>query len=290
MSIRWQSNIFAFLPFLILAIGLCGCGGDDYGGNYSDDDSMEDEGDHSDEPPPPKKEVAATAEMTVSVQEMYDAYRADREAAAAKYNGKTVEISGEVSHFSLSKSTFSEGKMVLMFLLPPNAKLGESANVRCAMPGKNPWELMSVGDNVTLRAVVDITRDYGLEIGPCIIESNDGGPMPVMEAADLAKRVVEDAAAARAEFADKTYVVTGKVVRLASDESVGVFTAHVILEGEGEVEFAVSTPDPRWDYDYLKPGDEFTVIGIIIVPKEPKEGEHNVGLQFGSCLTTPPKK
>src|SRR5262249_6520764 len=144
----------------------------------------------------------AKAEFSMDADSWHAEWAKGREAAAEKYKGKTVELSGVVD----SPDDDPYGKLGYIALKLKGGGLGP----RCALDDPAPWLKVGPGCTIKIKGVVP---DGGLsgELYPCVIvESSPNTCLPIT-AAQLAKEFAADRKAAVDRYRDKCLIVEGEL-------------------------------------------------------------------------------
>lgn len=231
---------------------------------------------------PPPAADAPVHQLTA--REFYDAYKEDSSATAQKYRGSWVELTGEVSSFNVDQ--IGRGKYALRVTLVAAPKPGQDASLNtdfigCHVAEREPWKKMSVGDTVTLKGTY-VETGFKRGFDQCTIVKSEGKPTPSMTANELAKRYLADPIATLDALHKKTIVLTGKIARNGVDESIWIYDAPTILQGEEEVFVALHYfPADRSKYESLQPGDEVKIVGAVhVIKPDESDEQHKIGLTF----------
>lgn len=231
--------------------------------------------------------VAPVADLKATVTELVHCLDPDSHAKA-KYNGKTVEISAKVANFSTGPNTFNRelGPYVLL-IEPDETEYGldpDVPEVRLCGPANKPWQIFSVDDKVTVRAVVHVSDRWGLQLGPYEVVETDGGPSPYITAAQIAQRVDEDFEAAKKELHLKRFFIEGVIARVPEHEYVGKFPLTAVLQGNGSIEVPLFSPNVKAAYKPFQPGDRVRLYGGVVFVVDPAEGGHQFTIGNSRCM------
>jgi hypothetical protein len=282
----------AFSLVVVATMGLfVGCGGSPDNAERSSRRQRDDSITPTEPEPPPRpkpqlpeaKSIADEPDETLTVEEWFAAVRSGGEEIG-QYDGKTVRMSGEVLEFDAARYPGVVAAVVGVDSLKVD-------RFWCARPDETaPWRELSVGDDVTIRGVVTASRLYGPFIYPYVVEQTSGGPMPVLQATELARQFKEDPEAVKEKYESKSIeiLVEGEVVRVGVEEEIFPYTATHILKGHDDIEFAVSIPPAtKKGSEWIEVGDKVLLLGTMMSPSI--ESEHKIGLGVATCLTLPPE-
>lgn len=207
-------------------------------------------------PKPPDEKVDATPPIVVSAQALYDASR-DSEALA-KYNGKVVEVTGQIVHFSLN--TFDTTSLDSLYWFAAEGKtLGTAAIVR----GTEGWKKLLPGQTATVRGKCQ----SGTVVVSEIVEVK-GASAPTLNVAELLEAAKDPKKATRIEKSfQKLVLVEAKIEALNNANELKMihqieFSADVLLTPAGQKPRVVAETKTMME----KPpsvGQKATILGIF---------------------------
>src|SRR5262245_15526000 len=146
------------------------------------------------------------AEFTFEAPAWHDEWKKDRSAALAKYKGKIVEVSGDVTYvFFEAANGLRSGPGGWVNL----KGLSEILPVYCFTTDPQPWLRVSKGSRARIRGRAGMVDTN--ELVECAIV--EAGPSPALNvtAEDLAKAVAADRKLAAAKYDQKFVHATGEV-------------------------------------------------------------------------------
>ena len=232
---------------------------------------------------PEPKAIAEEPDAPLTVEEWFAAVRGGAEQIG-KYDGKTLTISGKVLAFDAARYP----GVVATEVGVDNQTI---ARFYCTRKDKTtPWSEVSIGDDVTIRGVCTVSDYFGPFLYPYVVEQTSGGPMPIHQAAELARQFKEDPEGMQEKYKSKSVavLVEGEVVRVNVEEDLYPYTATHVLKGHEDIEFAVSIPPAtKQGSEWIGVGDKVLLLGTMMAPTI--ESQHKIGLGVATCLTLPPK-
>lgn len=176
----------------------------------------------------------------------------DRKAAAAKYDGKTIEIAGKVQEIR-------RGGGILYFTLP--SKSAGILGLMCVPKDKAFVGKVFKGQEVTVRG-----KYPGEAFGPQLNDAEivKAGPSPALTftAADMAREWARDREAAAKKWKDKVVVITGEVADIKAND---VGAVRVLLKGaDGKVVDCGFTAFETDIAERYKKGDRVKLVGEFL--------------------------
>lgn len=222
-----------------------------------------------DRPKPPAEDLSkAKPDFTLTAEEFFKEYKADKSAAERKYKGKVIELSGTVS--GMGRNISEDGYLTLEV---PKELIG----VQCFTADDAPWNTAIPGQKVKVKGK---WPEFSISAAliHCVI--TEAGPSPAMRltADQLAKEYKADPEAARKKYADKWLIVTGEVV---DREFNSVGAASVQLKTTGDVKVKCSfTAFDKAQVKQFKVGQSVTLVGQFTL----NFGDAEVGLYFCQAL------
>jgi hypothetical protein len=162
------------------------------------------------------------ADVTLSAADFYTEFRKGAEAAAAKYKGKVVELSGKIYSVGYNDGVKSS---VIIFEGPEK---GRPIGAVCVVPGHHFVGELGRGQTITVRGTT-VTSDARLESATLVKR----GPDTVVRVAapDLTKAYNTDRKAVEQKYLNKTLVVTGEVLEFKN--APGSNYEYLELKGSG---------------------------------------------------------
>ena len=183
---------------------------------------------------------------------------ADDKAARAKYNGKVVEVEGEVEY--ANKVINANGFTMKGAKKKATDVVGVTVicNVPKGAEGK-AWRL-GTGQKVKVTGTATLAA-LGVYLNDCTVEPLEPAKTPAVSARALAEEVVKDADAARKKYQGpggrtEAVIVDGTVAAVEKDRN-GFHTAKLTGSGGVTVDCTVN----QEDFAALKVGDAVTIKG-----------------------------
>jgi hypothetical protein len=206
---------------------------------------------------PPKADLArATAAVATAADSWHAEWKKDREAAAKKYKGKIVELSGVVDH----PGDDPYCRVGYIWLKIKKDAFG----VRCALDDPAPWLKVGPGCTIKIKGVVP---EFGLDgdLYPCVIVESSPNTCQEITATQLAKEFAADKKAAEEKYRDKCLIVEGELTgKEPSKIDEGRFI-YLTLKVDGAVGVkgyvANNSEELRKANDGLKAGQKLKVCG-----------------------------
>jgi hypothetical protein len=182
------------------------------------------------------KAGARKPDFTLTAEEFAREFLKDEKAADKKYEGKRVELTGEVSGVHSPDA----GKTAVVQL--KGAKKDKNDIVGALVQvGLRP-EFTRTGLHLSRKQKIKVTADYqawvvlAVNLGNGSLEELSKSELVEVRAPDLAREFVKDAKAASAKYAGKDIIVTGEVE--AVSEKKGFHYAR--LKGDGKTSVLVT--------------------------------------------------
>jgi len=206
------------------------------------------------------------ADFTLDAKAWEEWWEKDKAVAAAKYQGKVVELSGVVD----SADADPYGEVGYVYL----KTTGKGTGVRCSTVDKEPWSKVSPGSKVKIRGIPPAAgggQDGELE--KCVITEAGPNPAIVTSARQLATDLAADPRAAEKKYDEKWVIADGDVASIKDKQ-------RLILTGQGATQVPCTFGDlpGKGPLAQFKPGDKVKVFGRCYVFPDKKE----IGLE--RCL------
>lgn len=192
----------------------------------------------------------------------------DEKAAAQKYKGKTIEMSGRVAGVA-------RGFGGDVFISLPSETAG-ILGVSCFLKDKNVFGKVVKGQEVTVRGRYPEFQ-IGTQIAGCVVVQKGPNPALTYTAEQMAREWATDKAAAVKKWRDKPIIVSGEVVD-TKDHDVGT-TSVFLRAGDGkrvDCGFTAFEKDLAGKY---KKGEKATIVGEFL---ESESNDQGPALRF--CL------
>jgi hypothetical protein len=225
-----------------------------------------------------KSELSRPADFTLDANAWHAEWKKDSEAAAKKYKGKIVELTGVVDH----PDDDPYCRVGYIWLKPESGILG----VRCALDDTSPWLKVGPGCKIKIKGQVP---EFGLagDLYPCVIVESDPNPILLVAASQLAKDFAADKKQAASKYHEKWLIVDGEFVSKepsAADEGRFIY---VTLKGDGGVNvrcyLSNMSEEQKKRNDGLKPGQKLKICGEGHIDESSKQPELSKG---GGCMVT----
>lgn len=187
----------------------------------------------ADDPPPPKGKLRA-ADYKLTAAEYAKAFR-NNDAAAAKFKGKVVEISGTVG----SAGQGFQGKNSHVSVYTPDPAVPLPPHVRCVNPDPNFFTQFGSGQTLRIKGI------YGAfdELTGCEVVEKGPDARVFVPAETLAKDVSTDMGQAFEKYAGKTLVLSGTIAAIKLEP--GSDRKFLELKGDGKTAVECKYNDPR---------------------------------------------
>ncbi|MCR9115777.1 MAG: hypothetical protein NXI22_02380 [bacterium] len=149
----------------------------------------------------------------VELQELLAAVKSDEEAAAEKYDGKKLKLTGFIHDLDADfmNHGFPARAIVTTEALESYDISVLTKSILCETVGRLPWEVCNVGDKVVVEGTAKVAYG-GVRLQNSLIESPDGSPAPKYSVEEFAKLLEADIPAAKEKFDGQWVTLTGKVV------------------------------------------------------------------------------
>jgi hypothetical protein len=190
----------------------------------------------------------------------------DERAAAAKYKGKTIELSGKVAdvHRNASGDPFLS--------LP--AKTAGILGVSCFLKDKNVFGKVVKGQEVTVRGRYPDLQ-FGVQLLDCELVKVGPSPALTYTAEEMTKEWARDKAGAVKKWKDKVLIVSGEV---ADTKANDVGAINVYLKGTDKLRVDCGfTAFEKAVAEKIKAGDRVKLVGEFL---EFESGEKGPALRF----------
>jgi hypothetical protein len=255
-------------PFLVLVVGMLLAAGVAPGCSKKDETPAKGGAGGKEKEQGKAAQALGQPDVTMAAEAWNAEWKKDKDAAAARYKGKVVELSGTVQ----GADDDPYGEVGYVYLKAKDNLIG----VRCATRNKKPWTKVSPGSEVKVRGRVP---DFGLPGDLYEAEIVDAGPNPgvVITALELTREYAADRDAAAKKYHDKWAYVSGEVAEKTSSNFCKVLLK---LKGEGDLTVACCTgaASDTKALDALKAGANVSMFGKLAVFSDPKRKE--VGLDM----------
>lgn len=253
--------------FLLLVFALIGCGGNDVAENSGLDDEVNAPGvdeeatdgqatvaDNGDDAGTDAATEPSEPDFFMTSVEFDTEYKADPDAAGAKYTGKTIELTGEIINVGMnlvgSHQLLLEGK-----------KEGFDGRVVCFPKKPYPWKIAAPGQTVKIRGDWPSGPD-DLAVGQlinCDIIEVTGDPIPNLTADELVKEIEANPAEATEKYKGKYMLMSGEITKKERVQYEGMLVTLKTATGKAVV-CQMFGNDPAYTAS-LAPGQELHVIG-----------------------------
>jgi hypothetical protein len=127
----------------------------------------------------------------------------EKQSSSLKYQGKLIELTGEVWWTTANDVSITAGSGGQVFL----QGIGD-ARVSCITIDPQPWLTATTGSTVTVRGYCN--RRWGNQLEDCVILKASANPLIVTTASELANSVVSDPLKAVEKY-NKKWLITGEV-------------------------------------------------------------------------------
>jgi hypothetical protein len=196
----------------------------------------------------------AKPDFTPDPKAWFTEWVADDRAAREKYEGKVMELSGDVSEVT---AKLDDERQVVQGVIILKAGAKDHV-IRCLTTDRQPWERVSPGSKVKLRGVVPLYAEFPT-LEPCnILEAGPNPAIPI-SAVQLTQELEDDTKETSKRYMGKFLIVDGEVVKKQTD-GLGLTTAY--LKGAEDIPVACKFPHVmRSAAESLKPGQKIKVVG-----------------------------
>ena len=142
----------------------------------------------------------------------------DEKAAAAKYKGKAIEMTGKV--VSVNRNFGGD-----VFLSLPSKTAGEPLGVSCFLKDKNVFGKVVKGQEVTVRGRYPDFQ-FGVQIMDCELVQTGKSPALTYTADEFVAEWAKDKKAAAEKWKDKPIIVSGLIVEAKAND-VGAVNVYL---------------------------------------------------------------
>lgn len=174
-------------------------------------------------------------DFKMTAQEFHSEFMKNTKTAEAKFNGKVIELSGEVS--AVGHNMFDEYAIVLKVE-------GDFAGVRCLTADDEPWSKVCNGQKVKVkgkRTAICI----GATILGCVVVDSDPSPAVVMTAEQLAKEFAANPDEAKSKYPfSKQVILSGEILDKKYDEQ-GHATVTFKTQGKIRVQGVIASSEKK---------------------------------------------
>ncbi len=235
---------------------------------------------------------AATAQLPgedapvhrVSAEEFHAALDA---SDLAKYRDGWIEVTGILTLFTADLEA-KGGPVLVLTIAPPGDELKAAfKSVSCNMAAnEQPWKQAQLKSQVTIRGVLGTAYDSPRLVQGKIINAK-GEPTPQFTVDELETKLKDDFESIAKEFsldANKTVVVSGKFAGAITPDDAEEKQWWVALDGkDGQRIHAFAGINGMPEFRKLKPGQEATILGTLIILS--KDKPESVNLEQAVNLT-----
>jgi Leucine-rich repeat (LRR) protein/uncharacterized protein (DUF1330 family) len=227
-------------------------------------------------PPPPARAVEDLSkeepEFKLTAVEFYKEYEADKDAAAKKYKGKVIELSGEA--VTVWRSGPNERHIELK-------SEKQFSGIRCEMADPMPWAKVLKGQAVKLKGKWPASPYQAMLIDCALVEAGEYKAIAIT-AVELAKEYATDPEAAQKKYQDKYLVISGEVTAKEFN-SAGAATIELKTDGKVKVT-CIYTASEKDVTKPMKVGQKIKAVGEFQIPFREKNA---VEVYLCLPLTTP---
>jgi hypothetical protein len=205
-------------------------------------------------------------------------WRRDKKTAAEKYQGKVVELKGEVKWATVQGEGIDGGPGGRLILLGLD---GEIAT--CITTDSQPWLTATTGSTVVVRGRG--SRHCGDRLEDCVIVTAGLNPLIVITAEELSNSVQADPLEAAEKYNEKFVLVTGIVVEM---KPAKFGSKNLVLRGTHgkDVTAYVGSVSAQY-FKTIAKGDKITVYCQVQDVNDPKDG---ISLHMTQLTITPKEK
>jgi hypothetical protein len=200
--------------------------------------------------------ATAKPDFTLDPKAWYTEWTANDRAARDKYEGKVVELSGEVSEVTarLEGDRIARGVVIIK-------AVGKDHTIRCLTTDLHPWERVSAGSKVKMRGVVPPFAEFPM-LGPSIIVEASPNPAIVISALQLTKEYDDEPKKTVERYKDKYLIVEGEILQKKTD-ALGI-TMAFLKGAEDAPPVVCKFPHAmRTEAAALKGGQKIKVVGLF---------------------------
>lgn len=216
------------------------------------------------ERPPPKvpddpdKLPANATVLKMSATKLFNEFKKDRKAAERKTEDAVVQVTGKLVDFARHRSKAGPVNLMLEVEGDP------TVFIVCDPVEKAPWDLVSIGQTVTLKGLVVLPESDAvapkLARGHFVDQKKE--PTLTLPAEKLAAEYFDDRKGTAEKYLQrKKLIVTGVIDEIKRNDGA----ATIYLKGNGKVriEAAFGTVEQQ-KTQYLKPGDRIKFMGEVL--------------------------
>jgi tRNA_anti-like len=198
----------------------------------------------------------AKADFVLTAHDYDTDWKKDAKAAEKKYEGKMIELKGELNSIGLN----DEG--IAWVSLRTGNKIANTeveGTVSCQLLEKNPWAKLGRGQTVTLRGRLNsgwgfaLVESTLLELGP--------NPAIILSASDLAKEYGADKGKTLEKYEKKSLIVDGEIA--SKDEK----SRSITLKADGKLQIlcggGFTNSKPAEIFGPLKVGQRVKILGQL---------------------------
>lgn len=185
----------------------------------------------------------------------------DEKAAAKKYKGATIELSGPVT--GVHRNFGGE-----VFISLPSKTAGP-LGVHCFLKDRNVFGKVVKGQEVTVRGRYPDLQ-FGTQVMDCEVVKTGPSPALTYTAEDMAKEWAKDKEAAAKKWKDKTVIVSGEVADTKAND-VGAINVYLKAADGKRVDCGFTA----FDKDLagkIKKGDRVKVVGEYLDSESKDDG------------------
>lgn len=227
-----QPLVTAIITLLSCIITVSGCGGDE---------TKKDEATTKDASPTGSGNSDGTV-MKFTARELIDEFKADDDAAIAKYAAKEIEVTGIV--FYVGRSQGGNAMQSVIIMMPDVGKFAPERMIRVKTKTTEPWFEVGPQGKATIRARVTKVP-FGPNLDNGVVVSFEGERIPRMKPAELAIAFKADRKALKAKYDIEDYplpiILTGVVKAKSTDGNELLPSQLIHFEGADGVEVRFST-------------------------------------------------
>jgi hypothetical protein len=195
------------------------------------------------------------ADFSLTAKAFYDEVTGGISAAAKKYGGKVVELTGKVALIGRNPVDPKE---------PPSVTLGDGHYVViCTTADKRPWDKCVPGQTVKVRGTVNgslLLAAVGMQ--DCQVTVVSGDPALPVTAEDLVNEIAADEKAARKKYDGKVVLLSGEL----APGKKGASSSDRLVELKGDGKRSITCMTWSGDEPFLKKvkaGEPVTFLGEL---------------------------
>lgn len=203
-------------------------------------------------------------DFTTTAEALMAEYQKDPQAARDKYDGKLIELQGEVSGIGRGPMSrvFEDMKLAPALMLGPR---GQVPRVLCFTTDDQPWAKVAPPQSITIRGRgdADSGRDGPVLLDCQIVAAGPCAAVPITAAA-LAQECAASEEQTAARYRGKCLRINGELLKIELRGSAG-FVGHEIfslhLEGDDKRIIVCRGADDLRRLKALKPGQQVQLMG-----------------------------